>query len=81
MVRFKRDTMITPRQSAYFQELDENHNLVEMKDTQIYKEDLFGLKTLNKQGKIAKFLIDELHCYYSWEDLNTYMIPFVKTIH
>ena len=80
LIQFKRDTMITPRQSAYFQELDENHNLVEMEDTQIYKEDLFGLKTLNEQGKITKFLIDELHCYYSWEDLNTYVIPFVKTI-
>ena len=79
LVQFKRDTMITPRESAFFQELDENHNLVEMEDTEIYKKDLFGLKTLNEAGKITKFLIDEKHCYYSWEDLNTYLIPFVKT--
>ena len=77
LVQFKGDTMITPRQSAFFQELDEKHNLVKMGDIEIYKNDLFGLKTLNEQGKINKFLIDEKHCYYSWEDINTYVISFV----
>ena len=78
LIQFKRDTMITPRESAFFNELDENHNLVDMKNTEIYKNDLFGLKTLDEQGKITKFLIDEKHCYYSFEDLNTYCLPFVK---
>ena len=75
LIQYKRDTMITPRQSAYFQELDDKHNLVEMQDTEIYKKDLFGLKTLDEQGKITKYLIDEKHCYYGWEDINTYVIP------
>ena len=77
LIQFKRDTMITPRQSAHFNELDEKHNLVEMKDTKIYKEDLFGLKTLDEAGKIIKYIIDENHCYYSWEDLNLYAIPYI----
>lgn len=78
LIQFKRDTMITPRESAFFQELDEKHNLIDMENTEIYKKDSFGLKTLNEQGKITKFLVDEKHCYYSFEDLNTYCIPFVQ---
>lgn len=77
LIQFKRDTMITPRESAFFNELDEKHNLVDMKDTEIYKKDLFGLKTLEEQGKIIRYLVDERHCYYSWEDINNYVIPYV----
>ena len=69
--------MITPRESAFFNELDEKHNLVDMKDTEIYKKDLFGLKTLEEQGKIIRYLVDDWHCYYSWEDINNYVIPYV----
>ena len=77
LIQFKRDTMITPRESAFFNELDEKHNLVDMKDTEIYKKDLFGLKTLEEQGKIIRYLVDDWHCYYSWEDINNYVIPYV----
>ena len=77
LIQYKRDTMITPRESVYFNELDEKHNLVDMKDTDIYKNDLFGLKTLDEQGKIIKYLIDEEHCYYGWEDINNYVIPHI----
>ena len=81
LVQFKRDTMITPRESAFFYELDENHNLVDVKETEIYKNDLFGLKTLDEAGKIKKYLIDENHCYYSWEDLNLYAIPYIMGVY
>ena len=74
LIQYKRDTMITPAQSAHFNELDEKHNLVDMKDTLLYKNDLFGLKTLDEQGKIIKYLIDDEHCQYGWEDINNYVI-------
>ena len=77
LIQYKRDTMISPRQSAHFEELDENHNVIPMKDTEIYKKDLFGLKTLDEQGKIIKLFIDERHCYYGWEDINMYVIPYL----
>lgn len=77
LIQYKRDRMITPRQSAHFGELDEKHNVVDMKDTEIYKKDLFGLKTLDEQGKIDLHFIDERHCYYGWEDINLYVIPYL----
>ena len=77
LIQFKRDTMITPKESAHFQELDEKHKLIDMKDTEIYKKNLFGLKTLDDNNKIVKIIVDEKHCYYSWEDINDYVIPYI----
>ena len=77
LIGFKRDTMISPRESAFFYEYDENHNLVNMIDTEIYKKDLFGLKTLNEEGKIVMHFLDERHCRYSFQNIADYIIPEV----
>ena len=77
LIGFKRDTMISPRESAFFYEYDENHNLVNMIDTEIYKKDLFGLKTLNEEGKIVMHFLDERHCRYSFQNIEDYIIPEV----
>ena len=53
------------------------HKVVNMEDTESYKNDLFGLKTLNEAGKITKFWLDERHCWYSYADIDIYIIPFV----
>ena len=78
LIGFKRDTMITPRDSAHFCEYDKNHKVVDMKDTEIYKNDLFGLKTLDEAGNIIKFWLDEVHCSYSFADIDMYIIPYVE---
>ena len=78
LIAFKRDTMITPKYSAHFGEYDKKHKVVDMEDTESYKNDLFGLKTLNEAGKITKFWLDERHCWYSYADVDIYIIPFVK---
>jgi len=75
LIGFKRDTTISPKQSAFFAEYDENHNLVEMKDTEIYKKDLFGLKTLDENNKIKMILLDERHVRCSFQNIQDYIIP------
>ncbi|CAJ1062841.1 lysosomal thioesterase PPT2-like isoform X3 [Xyrichtys novacula] len=47
------DGAITPWQSSLFGFYDEEENVVEMKDQNFYKEDLFGLKTLDDRGDIS----------------------------
>ena len=78
LIAFKQDTMITPKDSAHFGEYDKNHKVVEMKDTEIYKNDLFGLKTLDEAGKIIKFWLDEKHCWYGFGDIDMYIIPYIN---
>ena len=78
LVAFKRDTMISPKESAHFGEYDDNHKLVDMKDTEFYKNDLFGLKTLDEANKIKKFWVDDLHCRYNFVDIDMYIIPYIS---
>ena len=35
-----------------------------------YKNDLFGLKSLEEAGKIVNYWIDENHCDYNFADIN-----------
>ena len=78
LIGFKRDTMISPEQSAFFAEYDENHNLVEMKDTDNYKQNSFGLKDLDENGKIETHFLDERHCYFSFQNILDIIVPEVK---
>ncbi|XP_071525830.1 lysosomal thioesterase PPT2-A isoform X1 [Panulirus ornatus] len=46
------DGVITPWQSSHFGYYDKEENVTEMRDQLFYRYDLFGLRTLDKAGKI-----------------------------
>ncbi|KAJ8354529.1 hypothetical protein SKAU_G00220960 [Synaphobranchus kaupii] len=47
------DGVITPWQSSHFGFYDENEDVVEMKDQDVYVKDVFGLKTLDGRGDLV----------------------------
>ena len=47
MYKFSKDPIIFPPGSAWFGERDPEGNHIPMEETQIYKDDTFGLKTLD----------------------------------
>ncbi|XP_061075157.1 lysosomal thioesterase PPT2-A-like isoform X2 [Conger conger] len=47
------DGVITPWQSSHFGFYDENEDVVEMKDQDVYVKDVFGLKTLDARGDLV----------------------------
>lgn len=47
------DGVITPWQSSHFGFYDSNENIVEMRNQEFYKNDTFGLKTLDARGDVA----------------------------
>ena len=77
LIAFKKDTMISPKESAHFGEYNKKHEVVDMKDTEYYKNDLFGLKTLDEANKIIKFWVDDEHCRFNFADINLYVIPYI----
>lgn len=65
MVEFSKDTMIYPKETAQFGSLDAKGNHISMKDQDIYKNDSFGLKTLDEAGKIKMYTVDGDHLRFS----------------
>ncbi|XP_040901284.1 lysosomal thioesterase PPT2-A-like [Toxotes jaculatrix] len=47
------DGVITPWQSSHFGFYDNNENVVEMRNQQFYRNDTFGLKTLDSRGDVS----------------------------
>ncbi|XP_049440352.1 lysosomal thioesterase PPT2-A-like [Epinephelus fuscoguttatus] len=47
------DGVITPWQSSQFGFYDSNENIVEMRNQEFYKNDMFGLKTLDARGDVS----------------------------
>ena len=79
LVMFKNDTMIYPKETAWFQELDEQGNLVNLTDSNIYVNDTFGFKTLNEENKVKYYSLDGQHLYFTYSDLYVYAFPFLTT--
>lgn len=52
LVMFKDDTVVYPRESEWFWELQEDGSVLEMEETDLYKKDLIGLRRLNEAGKV-----------------------------
>ena len=52
LVMFDADTMLFPKETAWFHELQADGTILEVKETQLYKEDHIGLKTLIDNNKV-----------------------------
>jgi palmitoyl-protein thioesterase len=64
MVKFMHDPIIYPKESSWFGEMNEKGEIKPMEETKIYKENKFGLKTLNDQSRIAREEIDGVHLMF-----------------
>lgn len=54
MIMFSRDEIIFPKESAWFSQLDPAGKVVPMEQTDLYTKNLFGLRTLDEEGRIFK---------------------------
>jgi palmitoyl-protein thioesterase len=55
LVKFNSDTMIHPKETAWFQQWNENGDIIVLEDTDFYKNDFVGIRYLKEHGK-AKFV-------------------------
>ena len=61
LIKFMYDPVIHPIESSWFGELDSQGNVIPMEQTQLYLQDLFGLRTIDVTGRLEKQIIDGVH--------------------
>lgn len=63
------DTVITPRESSWFEIWDEKgKEIVQLEDSKFYKEDFIGLRKLDEEGKVEFVLFEGEHVMYTPEE-------------
>ena len=58
---FTEDTMIYPKETAWFQGLDKHGQVVKLEDSDFYKEDYIGVKSLNAMKGIIRKVAKNRH--------------------
>lgn len=62
LVQFQNDTTVFPKESEHFQEMDESREIVSFYETDLYKEDWIGLRTLFESNRVyLRFIEDADH--------------------
>lgn len=75
LMKFTKDTMIYPKESAWFEFVDEKDNVVPLKNSTFYNKDQIGLKKLIEEGKIQFVEVEGNHLQFSDDDEDNYIIP------
>ncbi|KAI9332837.1 palmitoyl-protein thioesterase 1 [Obelidium mucronatum] len=61
LIRFSEDTMVVPSESSWFGFFDEEMNIVQMENQDLYLQDWIGLRWLNEKGRVDRLLQDGKH--------------------
>jgi len=77
LIGFEKDKMISPKESAEFGIFDEHFNILKMNETEEYKNDVFGLKSLDKAKKIKIFYIKDEHNAWDLPEYLKYAKPYL----
>jgi palmitoyl-protein thioesterase len=78
LIKFSEDSMIIPKETAWFQFYDESHKLLPLEESEFYKNDFIGVKKLNEEKKIQFVEIEGQHLEFDEDDILTYMIPALQ---
>ncbi|XP_017890290.1 lysosomal thioesterase PPT2 homolog [Ceratina calcarata] len=74
------DGVITPWQSSHFGYFNADETVIDMRDRNIYKDDLIGLKTLNENGRLTLITVPDVP-HYEWHKnvsiVDDYLLPYL----
>ena len=78
-VKFEQDTMVNPKESAWFQQYDKlGKEVLPLNATDFYNNDHIGLKQLTEEGKTHFYSVDGDHLRFSFDDIKNVFIPFLN---
>jgi palmitoyl-protein thioesterase len=79
LIKNLNDTVITPRESSFFEFFDENGlAIVPLINSTFYREDWLGLRYLNDNKKLFFLELLGEHVIISFEDIEKYIIPILN---
>lgn len=80
LIMFEQDTMIYPKETAWFQCLDPSGvKVIPLEDTDFYKNDNIGLKSLLDAKKVQKISWPGNHLQFTIAQINNVVVPFLKS--
>ena len=59
--------MVWPYQSAQFGDIDLSGNVVHFDQTDLFKKDLVGLKSLYDNNRVSFIHVEDIHLFYEWD--------------
>ena len=75
---FDKDTVVYPKETAWFQQLDKQMNVLPLNATDFYNDDYIGLKAMNDQKKVQWVSFDGDHLQFTTDDIKKTIIPFLN---
>jgi len=78
LVKFTKDTVIIPRETAWFEYYDEHDKLVNLTESKFFKDDYLGIRYLYENKRISFIEIEGIHLEFKDSDLNKFVIPALK---
>uniref|UniRef100_A0A7S3KB39 Palmitoyl-protein thioesterase 1 n=1 Tax=Euplotes crassus TaxID=5936 RepID=A0A7S3KB39_EUPCR len=74
-VKWEQDTTIIPRESSWWGMYSPDYNIVSRFDTEVYKKDLIGIRTLEEEGRADFISIPGDHMKFSHDQINNIVRP------
>lgn len=76
-VMFSEDTVIFPKETAWFWQLQKDQTILPVNQTDFYKNDLIGLRTLEEAGKVTYLEFEGNHLQFTEDQINNIIAPFL----
>mgnify|MGYP001058062383 CR=1 FL=1 len=77
LFKWNDDRTIHPKESSWFGYFNEYHEVIKLKDSPDYINDLIGLRTLDEAGKLYFYSDAGDHMYFPQSYIQNYLIPLL----
>lgn len=69
-IKWERDTTIIPRESAWWGQYTSDLNVINRFETEVYKQDLIGIRTLEESGRAEFASLPGDHMHFTYNQIN-----------
>lgn len=77
LIKFLNDTKIFPKESAWFEFVDEQEKVIELENSEIYKKNCLSFEQLMIKDKLFRIAIEGDNCEINKEHIDVHIIPYL----